>query len=247
MTEATKPRFMLAPAIRPYQQQWLRADILAGLAAGAVVIPQAMAYATVANMPVQFGLYTCMLPLVVYAFIGGSRTASVTTTSTITTLTASTMVGAGIAAGSAEAQSELITLTLLVGVVLLAARVLRLGSIVENINQATLIGLKVGVGLTVAAAQLPKLLGVPDNPHATGFFHVVASALRQLGHANVATVVLSVASIAILLAMAKYLPSIPGPLIVVALGIALVAFAGLPGRGVALIPEVPQGIRYPPC
>ncbi len=245
MTEATKPRFMLAPAIRPYQQQWLRADILAGLAAGAVVIPQAMAYATVANMPVQFGLYTCMLPLVVYAFVGGSRAASVTTTSTIATLTPSTMVGAGIAVGSAEAQSELITLTLLVGVVLLVARVLRLGSIVENINQATLVGLKVGVGLTVAAAQLPKLLGVPDNPHATGFFHVVASALRQLGHANVATVVLSVASIVILLAMAKYLPSIPGPLIVVAIGIALVAFAGLPGRGVAVIPEVPQGIPVP--
>ena len=103
--EATKPRFAVAPAIRPYQQQWLRADILAGLAAGAVVIPQAMAYATVANMPVQFGLYTCMLPLVVYAFIGGSRTASVTTTSTIATLSASTMVGAGIVAGSNHRRS----------------------------------------------------------------------------------------------------------------------------------------------
>jgi sulfate permease, SulP family len=245
MTEATKSRFELAPAIRPYRQQWLRPDILAGLAAGAVVIPQAMAYATVADMPVQFGLYTCMLPLVVYAFIGGSRTASVTTTSTIATLSASTMVGAGIAAGSAEAQSEMITLTLLVGVVLLAGRVLRLGSIVENINQATLIGLKVGVGLTVAAGQLPKLLGVPDDRHASGFFRVVASALRQLGHANVATVVLSVASIVILLAMSKYVPSIPAPLIVVALGITLVAFAGLPRRGVALIPEVPQGIPLP--
>jgi MFS superfamily sulfate permease-like transporter len=63
-------RFELAPAIRPYRRQWLRGDVLAGLAAGAVVIPQAMAYATVAGMPVQFGLYTCMLPLVVYAFIG---------------------------------------------------------------------------------------------------------------------------------------------------------------------------------
>jgi len=113
-----------------------------------------MAYATVANMPVQFGLYTCMLPLVVSAFIGGSRTASVTTTSTIATLSASTMVGAGIAAGSAEAQSELSTLTLLVGVFLLAATVLRLGSVVENISRATFVGLK-GVGLTVgrAAAQ----------------------------------------------------------------------------------------------
>jgi MFS superfamily sulfate permease-like transporter len=85
----------LAPAIRPYQMSWVRADILAGLAAGAVVIPQAMAYATVANMPVQIGLYTCMLLLVVYAFLGGSRTASVTTTSTIATLTASTLLAAG--------------------------------------------------------------------------------------------------------------------------------------------------------
>ncbi|MDT5391648.1 MAG: sulfate permease, SulP family [Mycobacterium sp.] len=89
-------RFELAPAIRPYRRQWLRGDVLAGLAAGAVVIPQAMAYATVAGMPVQFGLYTCMLPLVVYAFIGGSRTASMSTTSTVATLTASTMLGAGI-------------------------------------------------------------------------------------------------------------------------------------------------------
>nr|CRL55521.1 sulfate ABC transporter [Mycolicibacterium fortuitum subsp. fortuitum DSM 46621 = ATCC 6841 = JCM 6387]CRL71399.1 sulfate ABC transporter [Mycolicibacter nonchromogenicus] len=92
------------PGILPYQREWLRADIVAGLAAGAVIIPQAMAYATVAHMPVQFGLYTCMLPLVVYAFIGGSRTTSVTTTSTIATLSASTMVGAGIAAGSSDAQ-----------------------------------------------------------------------------------------------------------------------------------------------
>lgn len=73
MTEATKPRFMLAPAIRPYQQQWLRADILAGLAAGAVVIPQAMAYATIAGLPVQIGLYTAFVPMVIYAVLGTSR------------------------------------------------------------------------------------------------------------------------------------------------------------------------------
>jgi MFS superfamily sulfate permease-like transporter len=86
----------LGPALAPYQRQWLRADVLAGLATGAVVIPQAMAYAIVAKMPVEIGLYTCMVPLVVYVFIGGSRTASVTTTSTIATLTASTMIGAGL-------------------------------------------------------------------------------------------------------------------------------------------------------
>ncbi|WP_234706186.1 SulP family inorganic anion transporter [Mycolicibacterium setense] len=233
------------PGIVPYQRAWLRADVVAGLAAGAVIIPQAMAYATVAHMPVQFGLYTCMLPLVVYAFIGGSRTASVSTTSTIATLSASTMLGAGIAAGSPDAQAHLITLTLLVGAFLLAARLLRLGAIIENINEATLLGIKVGVGLTVAAAQIPKLFGVQDDPHATGFFHILWSVLRHLGDANLPTVLLSIVTITLLLLIGKLAPLVPGPLVVVALGIALAAFGGLPSMGVELIPEVPRGIPLP--
>jgi sulfate permease family protein len=131
-TDAVRFGVAVSPALLPYQREWLRGDVFAGLAAGAVVIPQAMAYATVANMPVQFGLYSCMLPMVVYAFIGGSRSVSVSTTSTVATLTASTMLGAGVLAGSSGAPSELVTLTLLVGVILLVARVLRLGSVVEN-------------------------------------------------------------------------------------------------------------------
>ncbi|WP_051288790.1 SulP family inorganic anion transporter [Mycobacterium sp. URHD0025] len=233
------------PGIVPYQRQWLRADVVAGLAAGAVIIPQAMAYATVAHMPVQFGLYTCMLPLVVYAFIGGSRTTSVTTTSTIATLSASTMVGAGIAAGSPDAQAHLITLTMLVGAFLLAARLLRLGAIIENINEATLLGLKVGVGVTVAASQLPKLFGVEDDPHATGFFHILWSVLRHIGQLNIPTVLLSIVTITLLLLIGKFAPLVPGPLVVVVLGIVLAAFGGLPSMGVALIPEVPQGIPLP--
>jgi MFS superfamily sulfate permease-like transporter len=238
-------RFELAPAIRPYRRQWLRGDVLAGLAAGAVVIPQAMAYATVAGMPVQFGLYTCMLPLVVYAFIGGSRTASMSTTSTVATLTASTMLGAGIVAGSPDATSELITLTLLVGVILLAARLLKLGSIVENINRATLIGLKAGVGLTIAASQLPKLLGVAPDPNHDGFFRVLWSALSQVGDAHVVTVGLTVVSIAILLFMGYATPRVPGPLVIAALGILAAAFGGLSSMGVKLIPAVPQGLPIP--
>ena len=73
----------------------LSRDIVGGLSAGAVVIPQAMAYATIANLPVQVGLYTCMVPMVVYALLGGSRTLSVSTTSTIAILTASTLLAAG--------------------------------------------------------------------------------------------------------------------------------------------------------
>lgn len=236
---------VVAPTLTGYRRTWLRADIVAGLSAGAVVIPQAMAYATIADLPVQIGLYTCMVPMVVYALLGGSRTTSVSTTSTIATLTASTLVGAGIAAGSADAQTSLMTLTLLVGVVLVLARLARLGSIIENISDATLTGIKIGVGLTVAAGQLPKLLGVPADPAATGFFRVLWSALRQLGSANPATVILAAAGIAGLYAMSTLLPRVPGPLVVVAVGIALVAFAHLDDHGVALIAPVPSGIPLP--
>ncbi|TQF74922.1 SulP family inorganic anion transporter [Rhodococcus spelaei] len=235
----------VAPTLVGYQKSWLRADVVAGLSAGAVVIPQAMAYATIADMPVQIGLYTCMVPMVVYAMLGGSRATSVSTTSTIAILTASTMIGAGIAAGSDDAQSSLMTLTLLVGVILLLARALKLGAIVENISEATLSGIKAGVGLTVAVGQLPKLLGVPSDPDASGFFRVLWSTVRQIGDANVATVLLAAGSIAALYAMSKLVPRVPGPLVVVAVGIALIAFTGLRDRGVELIAEVPQGIPLP--
>ncbi|MDV7084730.1 SulP family inorganic anion transporter [Rhodococcus opacus] len=236
---------VFAPTLVGYDKRWLRADVVAGLSAGAVVIPQAMAYATIADMPVQVGLYTCMVPVVVYAMLGGSRTVSVTTTSTIATLTASTLIGAGIAAGSDDAQSALMTLTLLVGVILLLARLLKLGAIIENISEATLSGIKAGVGLTVAASQLPKLLGVPADPDATGFFRVLWSALRQIGDANTATVLLAAGSIAALYAMAKFVPRVPGPLIVAVAGILLVVLANIDSRGVALIAEVPRGIPIP--
>ena len=91
------------------------------------MIPQAMAYATIADLPTEVGLYTCMVPMVVYALLGGSRTLSVSTTSTIAILTGSTLLAAGVAAGADDPARALATLTLLVGVILLVARLLRLG------------------------------------------------------------------------------------------------------------------------
>jgi SulP family sulfate permease len=232
-------------SLRGYRREWLRYDVVGGLSAGAVVIPQAMAYATIAGMPVEIGLYTCMVPMLVYALLGGSRTISVSTTSTIATLSASTMLAAGIASGSDEAQRDLMTLTLLVGVILALARLARLGAVVENISHATLTGIKAGVGLTVACSQLPKILGVAPDTDDTGFFRVLWSALRQVGDAEPATVLLSVASIGVLLVMGRALPQVPAALVVVALGIGLVVLADLDQHGVALIAPVPSGIPLP--
>ena len=84
-------RARLLPTLRGYDRSWIRDDVIAGVAAGTVVIPQAMAYATIAGLPVEIGLYTCMVPMVVYALLGGSRSLSISTTSTIAVLTASAL------------------------------------------------------------------------------------------------------------------------------------------------------------
>ncbi|WP_431239424.1 SulP family inorganic anion transporter [Mycolicibacterium aichiense] len=241
----TAPPTWLAPAIRPYRAHWLKADLLAGLSTGAVVIPLAMAYATVANMPVQIGLYTCMVPVVVYAFMGGSRVASVTTSSTVSTLTASTMLAGGVLIGSDDQRGDLVTLTLLVGLFLLLARVFRLGMLVDNISDMTLVGIKVAVGLTVMAAQLPKLLGVAPHPHTTGFFTVAWSALSDIPRASPLTAAISVVCLAALLVLAKVAPRVPGPLVLIAAGIAVSAAVALPAHGVALVPTVPSGFPMP--
>ncbi|WP_099247177.1 SulP family inorganic anion transporter [Mycobacterium sp. shizuoka-1] len=235
----------LAPGIRPYHASWLRADVLAGLSTGAVVIPLAMAYATVANMPVQMGLYTCIVPVLVYAFVGGSRVASVTTSSTVSTLTASTMLAGGVLIGSDDQRGDLVTLTLLVGLFLLVARVFRLGMLVDNISDMTLIGIKVAVGLTVMAAQLPKLLGVAPHPHTTGFFRVAWAALSDLGRASLVTVAVSVVCLVVLSVLTRFAPRVPGPLVVITIGLAVSAVVAFPAHGVALIPTVPSGFPAP--
>jgi len=225
-----------------YRRAWLRPDIVAGLSAGAIVIPQAMAYATIAGLPVQVGLYTCLVPALGYVVLGGSRALSFTTTSTIAVLTATTLQNAGF--GHPDPR-DLATLVVLVGVVLVAARVLRLASLVENISDALLAGLKIGVGLTVMVTQLPKLLGIPAKSGSTHFFSGVAYLLTHLGQARAVTAAVGLGSLAALLLLKQFLPRFPGPLVVVLAAIALSYAADLTRHGVALISKVPRGLPLP--
>jgi SulP family sulfate permease len=246
-TAAGRRPLPLFPTLAGYQRSWLGRDILAGVSAGAVVIPQAMAYATIADLPVQAGLYTCTVPMFVYAMLGGSRAMSVSTTSTIATLTATTLVSVGVASQSDDIPRDLVTLTLLVGVILLVARLLRLGSLVEIINRPTLLGIQVGVGATVAVGQLPKLLGETSEPTGHGFIRSIVAVVEALPGANLPTILLSIGSIAALLLLKRFVPRVPAALIVVAAGILLVAFGafGDAGAGVERIPAVAGGFPLP--
>ena len=228
-----------------YDKRWLRADIIGGLSAGAVVVPQAMAYATIADLAPEVGLYTCMVPMVAYVLFGGSRTMSVSTTSTVAVLTGTTLVAAGVAAGGDDPVADLAMLTLLVGLILLAARVLRLGGLIDNISEATVTGIKVGVGLTVAVGQLPKLLGITGDPTADDVIEEVRGIVDDLGSISWTTAAFSATTIVLLLALRRLAPTVPGPLVAVVVGIALVAFASIDEHGIALIAPVPSGLPVP--
>jgi high affinity sulfate transporter 1 len=226
--------------LRSYQPAWLRGDVVAGLTAAAVVVPQAMAYAAIAGLPLVVGLYTALVPLLVYAVMGTSRPLSVTTTSTIAILTAAAVQQVA-PSGSQEALvAATATLACLVGGMLLVASVLRLGIVASFISEPVLIGFKAGVGLTIVVDQLPKLLG--EHFPKGHFFQNLLALVQHLPQASVPTLGLALAMLALQLGLQRFLPRVPASLVTVATGIAVSGLAGLDRFGIELVGDVKGGL-----
>jgi SulP family sulfate permease len=226
--------------IRDYQKEWIRWDVIAGLTAAAVVIPIAMAYATIAGLPVQVGLYTAFLPMVIYALLGTSRPLSVSTTTTIAILAAAAIGEAVPDSAPASLLTASATLTVLVGVVLVLAALLRLGFVANFISEPVLVGFKAGIGLVIVLDQIPKLIGIHFAKGA--FFHNVLAIIRGLPDASVATVAVGAAMVLILVSIERRFPRAPAPLIAVGSGIAGVSLFGLQAYGVRTVGQVPTGL-----
>jgi sulfate permease, SulP family len=226
--------------LRGYSGGMLRGDVVAGLSASSVVVPQAMAYAAIAGLPLVTGLYTALVPLVVYAVMGTSRPLSVTTTSTIAILTAGALHGLPAGMSADQLLTAAYTLAFLVGVVLLIASILRLGVVASFISEPVLVGFKAGVGLTIVIDQIPKLLGV-QIPRAH-FFHNLVHLAEQVPQASVPTVLLAAGMLGLLLGLEWFLPRVPAALVVVAAGIGASAIFGLSRYGIALVGEVHGGL-----
>ena len=221
----------------------LRADLVAGLTAAAVVLPKAMAYATVAGLPVAVGLYTAFVPMLVYALLGSSRVLSVSSTATLAILTG-TQLGLAVPDGDpARLASATATLAVLVGAILLAARLLRLGFVANFISAPVLTGFKAGIGLVIVLDQLPKLFGIHIAKQ--GFFADLAATLQQLPAASGATLAVATATFALLIAMERWKPHSPAPLIAVGASIAASWLLGLQAVGVSTVGLIPQGLPKP--
>src|SRR5580704_1646034 len=204
----------MAPWLTSYRKAWLRPDVIAGLTTSAVVIPKAMAYATIAGLPVQVGLYTAFLPMVIYAVLGTSRALSVSTTTTLAILTAAEL-GEVVPSGEPAALlTATATLTLLVGGMLVLASILRLGFVANFISEPVLIGFKAGIGVVIVVDQVPKILGVH---FARGtFVQNLLATVHGIPKASLTTLAVGIAMIALLVALERRMPRAPAPLLAVA-------------------------------
>ncbi len=218
----------------------LRLDIVAGLTAAAVVLPKAMAYATVAGLPVSVGLYTAFVPMIVYALLGTSRVLSVSSTTTLAIL-AGTQLGLVVPdADPGKLVMATATLTALTGALLIGAFVLRFGFIANFISSPVLTGFKAGIGLVIVLDQVPKLLGIHITKE--GFFRDILSVVHHLPDTSLLTLAIAIAALAALFAMERRWPHSPAPLAIVGLGVGLSWLLGLDALGVATVGLIPRSL-----
>ncbi len=231
------PRLLIS--VQGYRRSWLRADLLAGLTVWAVLVPESLAYATIAGVPPVVGLYAAVASLVLYALLGSSRHLVVGPMSATAALSAAIVAGfAG--GGTAEFVAFTVALAIVTGVIGFLAGLLRLGFIASFISEPVLKGFIVGLALTIIVGQLPKLFGVEKEPG--NFFEQAWGLIGNLGDTSLVTLVVGLVALAVIVLLRKVIPLVPGSLVVVLLGVLAVALFDLDDRGVAIVGPIEPGL-----
>lgn len=225
-----------------YQRSWLRGDVLAGVTVAAYLVPQVMAYATVAGLPPVAGLWAALVPMGVYALLGSSRQLSVGPESTTALMTA-TALAPLVVGDPARYAAMAAMLALLVGAICLAAGLCGLGFLADLLSRPVLVGYMTGVAVIMITGQLDKVSGV----EVTGdeFVDQIRSFASGLGSVHVPTVVLSAAVLALLLLLYRIAPRFPGPLVAVLAATAVVWLFSLEGKGIRVVGGIPAGLPRP--
>lgn len=244
MTVSRRPDATLTAMVQflPYRREWLGGDALAGITVAAYLVPQVMAYATVAGLPPVAGLWAILAPLALYAVLGSSRQLSVGPESTTALMTA--VVVGPLAAGDPSRYAALAAgLAVAVGLLCLVCRVLRLGFVADLLSRPILVGYMSGVAVIMIVGQLGKVTGVPV--FGEGVIAEFVSFVRGLPATHLATVLLSAAVLAFLFLVQWRFPRVPGPLLAVLLATACVTLFGLERYGIKVVGEIPAGLPAP--
>ena len=226
-----------------YDRAWLPQDVVAGLTTAAVIVPKAMAYAALAGLPVQAGLYTALVPTAIYALLGSSHRLSVSTTTTIGILTAAQVATLVPDGNGPQAMAVASTLAFMVGALLVLASLLRLGFLANFISEPVLIGFKAGIGVVIVADQVPRLLGIHFEKG--GFFENLFAIVRHLDETSSVTLAAAAGTLAIMAVLPRLTPKVPAPLVAVGAAIAASAVLRLGEAGVSLVGAIPPGLPVP--
>lgn len=234
-------RAILAPVqwLTHYRLRWLSSDLVAGVTLAAYGIPVSLAYATLAGLPAQYGIYCYLVGGIVYALFGSSRQLAIGPTSAISMLVGVTVVD--MAGGDPERFASIAALTaVLIAAMCLLGWLLRLSSLVNFISETILLGFKAGAALTIALTQLPKLFGVKGGGEQ--FYERVAILVGQLPDTRPVVLAFGLGALALLLLGEKYLPGRPVALFVVALSIVLLSVTPLGAMGFSVVGALPRGL-----
>ena len=225
-----------------YQRGWLRGDVLAGVTVAAYLVPQVMAYATVAGLPAVAGLWAALVPLAVYAVLGSSRQLSVGPESTTALMTA-TALAPLVADDPARYAVLAAVMALLVGGFCLLGGLLRLGFLADLLSRPVLVGYMTGVAVIMIGGQLGKVTGVAVA--GDEFVDQVRSFVAGVGGAHWPTVALALAVLVMLLAISRVAPKFPGALVAVLAATAAVVAFSLETRGIRVVGGIPAGLPTP--
>ncbi|MFT5184995.1 MAG: SulP family sulfate permease [Flavobacteriales bacterium] len=226
--------------IKEYNKDWFRSDLFAGLTVGVMLIPQGMAYALIAGLPAQYGLYASIVPLIVYAVFGTSRQLAVGPVAMVSLLIAS---GIGVIAESgSEAYIELaIVLALMVGVIQLLLGLFRMGFLVNFMSHPVISGFTSAAALIIGFSQLKHVMGV-DISKSHYIHETVINAFSKFAEWNWITIAIAVGGMVVIILARKYLKKVPAQLVAVVLGIGVVYLFNLDQAGVKIVGEIPSDL-----
>lgn len=223
-----------------YRRTDLRSDLAAGLTVGAMLVPQAMAYALLAGLPPEVGLYAATVPVLVYALFGSSRQLAVGPVAIVSLLTASALAPL-VEEGTAGYLSAAALLALMVGVIHLVLGAGRLGFLVNFLSHSVLVGFTAAAAIIIGFSQAKHLLGI-STERQDHFADTVVEVLSKLGETNGTTLIVAVVSLVALFAFKRLLPRVPAALAVVVGSILAVELLDLESRGVKVVGDIPDSL-----
>lgn len=234
------PRYIpLVGWLPRYPREHLQTDLISGITVWGVSVPTALAYASLAGVPPQAGLYTMMAAMLLFAIFSTTRELKVTASSTMSIMSAA-VIAPMAAGGSAEFWALTSELALIVGVMLLLAGIIKLGFIADFLAKPVVTGFVFGLAIVIAIGQLPKILGIPSQ--SGNVFQQLVGIVGALDQINPYTLAVGVFAIAVIFLLKRFVPAVPPGLVALALGIILSAVFKLAEYGVSLVGAIPTGM-----